>query len=564
MKNTFYLIPLLLLSLPLGAMQHSDKRLSTALSRAAVYMESPSNSKIDLYQTVEKLKLQRDIEAAKAEQLKLVKDHEDVRGRWGMASEMAKAQKEHELAKERQAEEHKLRKQLLREEHQLAQKRNKKYIKDTIKAKAGTRRNVDLNFGNELNDFLLRQDALARKLMQEGESYKTQRMREREREQRKTRVEEAKIQAELDQQTLPERLKHDLTKTAMLHKHSMEKLQLWGQGFNTFISDPEKVTYATLGLAGCSLAYFASRKGSQVVGDHVAMLLRKPTLVTETSRLTLQQRFLAPFKTAINYGKPQPVAVAPFSELILPEATKNRLLELAQGLKHVQKNDGFHRHLLVYGPPGTGKTLLARELARSSGLDYAITSGANFDQFSEDQKIKELNKLFKWADNSPKGLLLFIDEADALLESRNKVSESTRKLLTAFLTHTGTETKKFMLVLATNRPEALDAAAISRIDQKEFIGLPDALGRKELLNLYFNKYVMDREAKIENLSEEKLQEMAHKTAGFSGRDISKLAIHAQHAAFATENKVMSEHTLDRIVHEKIEQHNKAQNYVSHI
>ena len=563
MKNTFYLIPLLLFSLPLSAMQRSDKPLSAILSQAAVYMESPSNSKKhDISQTVEKLKLQRDIEAAKAEQLKLVKEHEDARGRWGLASEMAKAQREHELAKERQAEEHKLRKQLVREEHQLAKKRNKKVIKDTIKSKAGTHQKI--TFGDELDNFLRRQDALERQRMQEEESYKTQRMREREREQRKTRVEEAKIKAELDQQTLPERLEHDLKKTDMIHKQTMEKLQLWGQGFNTFISDPEKVTYATLGLAGCSLAYFASRKGSQVVGDHVAMLLRKPTLVTETSRLTLQQRFLAPFKTAINYGKPQPVAVAPFSELILPEATKNRLLELAQGLKHVQKNDGFHRHLLVYGPPGTGKTLLARELARSSGLDYAITSGANFDQFSEDQKIKELNKLFKWADNSPKGLLLFIDEADALLESRNKVSESTRKLLTAFLTHTGTETKKFMLVLATNRPEALDAAAISRIDQKEFIGLPDALGRKELLNLYFNKFVLDKGATVVNLSEEKLQEMAHKTAGFSGRDISKLAIHAQHAAFSTENKVISEHTMDRIVHEKIEQHNKAQNYVSHI
>lgn len=35
------------------------------------------------------------------------------------------------------------------------------------------------------------------------------------------------------------------------------------------------------------------------------------------------------------------------------------------------------RNFIFYGPPGTGKTLFAKRLAKLSGMDYAIMTGAD-------------------------------------------------------------------------------------------------------------------------------------------------------------------------------------------
>ena len=66
---------------------------------------------------------------------------------------------------------------------------------------------------------------------------------------------------------------------------------------------------------------------------------------------------------------------------------------------------------MFYGPPGTGKTLVAKQLARHSGLDYAIMSGGDVAPLGE-TAVEELHKLFKWAEASSNGLVLFIDEAE--------------------------------------------------------------------------------------------------------------------------------------------------------
>lgn len=103
----------------------------------------------------------------------------------------------------------------------------------------------------------------------------------------------------------------------------------------------------------------------------------------------------------------------------------------------------------------------------------------------EEQAVTELHKLFTWVHKSRKGVLLFIDEADAFLAVRNKsMSESLRNALTTMLYHTGTPTSQFLMVLATNRPGDLDPAVLDRIDESVEFGLPDLAERERTYSYY--------------------------------------------------------------------------------
>jgi ATPase family AAA domain-containing protein 3A/B len=82
----------------------------------------------------------------------------------------------------------------------------------------------------------------------------------------------------------------------------------------------------------------------------------------------------------------------------------------------------------------------------------------------------QLHSTFDWAERSRKGLLLFIDEADAFLGRRNDaMSEGLRGALNALLFRTGDQSRDFMVVLATNRPG--EARCLKRGDDVMCSGL---------------------------------------------------------------------------------------------
>ena len=108
---------------------------------------------------------------------------------------------------------------------------------------------------------------------------------------------------------------------------------------------------------------------------------------------------------------------------------------------NTRKHGAPFRHMLFYGPPGTGKTLAAKKLARTSGLDYAIMSGVDVAPLGGGA-VTQLHKVFDWAETSKRGLLLFIDEADAFLGKRHEgQSEGLRGTLNAMLYRTGDQVR---------------------------------------------------------------------------------------------------------------------------
>ncbi len=99
-----------------------------------------------------------------------------------------------------------------------------------------------------------------------------------------------------------------------------------------------------------------------------------------------------------------------------------------------------------------------------------------------------------------------MDEADSFLRKRGAegdghMSEDMRNALSTFLYRTGDPTNKFMLVFATNEPsvtvlyssshpQAFDRAVTDRVDEVVELDLPQASERAQLVDLYFQQYVV--------------------------------------------------------------------------
>jgi ATPase family AAA domain-containing protein 3A/B len=198
--------------------------------------------------------------------------------------------------------------------------------------------------------------------------------------------------------------------------------------------------------------------------------------------------------------------------------------------------------------------LFARNLAHHSGLDYAILTGGDIAPLGRDA-VTELHKLFDWAKTSRRGLLLFVDEADAFLQSRetSRLSEDQRNALNAFLFRTGTESDQFMMVYASNQPAQFDEAILDRIDEMVEFGLPGVDERRRMIAMYIDKYLLNppgrftRKVVTEGIGDAEIEQVVAETDGFSGRAISKLAIAWQAAAYGTDGAILERETFFQTV-----------------
>lgn len=198
--------------------------------------------------------------------------------------------------------------------------------------------------------------------------------------------------------------------------------------------------------------------------------------------------------------------------------------------------------------------MFARGLAQQSGLDYAILTGGDIAPLGRDA-VTELHKLFDWAKTSRRGLLVFVDEADAFLQSREttQISEDQRNALNAFLYRTGTESDQFMMVYASNQPAQFDPAVMDRIDEMVEFDLPSENERREMIAMYIDKYLLKppgrwaKKVVTDGIGPEEIEQVVKQTEGFSGRAISKLAIAWQATAYGTEGAVLDKDNFFKTV-----------------
>jgi len=342
-----------------------------------------------------------------------------------------------------------------------------------------------------------------------------------------------------------------------------------GAGFQAFLNDWDKVVAAAAGASLLALGYFSAKRATGVTANYIQARLGKPSLVRDTSRTPLFQAMKHPVQTVKKLTtKPQNA----LSGIVLDPALEARLRDVALATKNTKLNRGMYRNLLFYGPPGTGKTMFAKKLAMHSEMDYAILTGGDVAPMGRDG-VTAVHKLFDWAETSKKGLILFVDEADAFLRKRSSetISEDLRATLNAFLYRTGDQSDKFMMVLASNTPEQLDWAINDRLDEVVEFALPGGDERERLVRLYFEKYVLlpavegskGRRLTIEEMDYGRLcSEVAALTNGMSGREIAKLGVSWQAGGYASEDGVVSRAMIMERVEDAIQQHHKKMAWLS--
>ncbi|KAF7275100.1 hypothetical protein GWI33_012184 [Rhynchophorus ferrugineus] len=153
--------------------------------------------------------------------------------------------------------------------------------------------------------------------------------------------------------------------------------------------------------------------------------------------------------------------------------------------------------ILLFGPPGTvsSSDLVSKWLGESEKL---------------------VRNLFELA-RAHKPSIIFIDEVDSLCSSRSdNESESARRIKTEFLVQmqgVGNDTEGILVLGATNIPWVLDAAIRRRFEKRIYIPLPEEHARVTMFKIHLGNTRNE-------LSEEDIKELAKKTDGYSGADIS--------------------------------------------
>ena len=208
------------------------------------------------------------------------------------------------------------------------------------------------------------------------------------------------------------------------------------------------------------------------------------------------------------------------------DEAKFELTEIIDFLKAPEKfvNAGakIPAGVLLEGPPGTGKTLLARATAGEANVSFIPVSGSQFIEMFVGVGASRVRQLFELAEEN-KPCIIFIDEIDTIGRQRGSGfaggNDEREQTLNQILTSMDGFSKKngIIVLAATNRADILDSALTrpGRFDRKINIGLPDIVGRKQIMNVHFNDKKLSNDVDFD--------EFAALTAGFSGADIANLA-----------------------------------------
>lgn len=194
--------------------------------------------------------------------------------------------------------------------------------------------------------------------------------------------------------------------------------------------------------------------------------------------------------------------------------SKKKLLDVKNKENLLKRGIKPPRGILIVGVPGCGKSLTAKLISKTWNLPLFLLDFATIQGRYVGQSEEQLKEALKTAEKvSP--CILWIDEIEKGLSGINDSSGVTSKMIGQFLFWLQ-ECKKEVFVVATaNEVDSLPPELLrkGRFDEIFFVDLPNQEERKEMIDLYFVKYL---NIKLDN---NYLNELATKTEGFASADI---------------------------------------------
>jgi transitional endoplasmic reticulum ATPase len=181
--------------------------------------------------------------------------------------------------------------------------------------------------------------------------------------------------------------------------------------------------------------------------------------------------------------------------------------------------------VLLHGPPGTGKTLIAKAVANEVDATFHHISGPEIMKPHKGDSEKRIREVFEEAgEDAPS--IVFFDEIDAIAEKREETGGMESRVVGQLLSEMdGLDARGDVIVIAaTNRADSLDPALRrgGRFDREILIGVPDAEGRQEILEVHTRRMPLSEAVSLDRL--------ADRTHGFVGADLDAFATEAGMAA----------------------------------